>query len=73
MQRLERRFESLPEFADVGMTFLGAVAELLSLMDALHTLPNTAAYVDDRTLATLRLMDYLKQAGRIDSCVLRHS
>eukprot|EP00026_Physarum_polycephalum_P000045 Phypoly_transcript_00045.p1 GENE.Phypoly_transcript_00045~~Phypoly_transcript_00045.p1 ORF type:complete len:1883 (+),score=230.21 Phypoly_transcript_00045:40-5688(+) len=53
----------------VGMTFLNDITQLLSLLLALRTLPKGEAYEDDRTIATMKLMEYLKQTDRKDTYV----
>eukprot|EP01104_Vermistella_antarctica_P007977 TRINITY_DN1983_c0_g1_i1.p1 TRINITY_DN1983_c0_g1~~TRINITY_DN1983_c0_g1_i1.p1 ORF type:complete len:1550 (-),score=477.61 TRINITY_DN1983_c0_g1_i1:103-4533(-) len=42
---------------------------LLNLLIELRTLPQTPAYEDDRTIATMQLMEYLKVTGRVDKYV----
>jgi hypothetical protein len=46
---------------------------LITLFTSLRTLPLGPEYDDERTLATLKLMEYLKSTGRIEQyieCVL---
>lgn len=43
------------------------ISQLLSLLLALRTLPKGEAYEDDRTIATMKLMEYLKQTDRKDT------
>lgn len=52
-----------------GMIFLNDISQLLSLLLALRTLPKGEAYEDDRTIATMKLMAYLKQTDRKDTYV----
>ena len=52
-----------------GIVFLNDITQLLSLLLALRTLPKGEAYEDDRTIATMKLMAYLKQTDRKDTYV----
>lgn len=46
------------------LLILTQVLQFLELLYELRTLPNTIEYEDDRTVATMKLMAYLKQAER---------
>lgn len=40
---------------------------MLTLLLGIRSLPNRPEYEDDRTIATLKLMEYLKQTGRSET------
>src|SRR3989338_7611538 len=49
--------------------FVREIGELLELMVALRTLPQTPEYEDERTIATMKLMEYLRQTDRTEAYV----
>ena len=42
---------------------------MLALLNALRALPEDPAYEDERVLATMKLIEYLKETGRVDSYI----
>lgn len=68
---LKERFEMEQDeqLKKQGLVFLQDMQELLDLFTKLRVLPNDVAYADERTEATLQLMQYLKQTDRSDKYV----
>ena len=66
---LETQFKGNDELSNKGKTFLNDMKTLLSLLLGLRRLPEGEAYEDDRTIATLKLMEYLKSTGRKDTYI----
>eukprot|EP00027_Filamoeba_sp_ATCC50430_P012224 CAMPEP_0168576648 /NCGR_PEP_ID=MMETSP0413-20121227/20351_1 /TAXON_ID=136452 /ORGANISM="Filamoeba nolandi, Strain NC-AS-23-1" /LENGTH=750 /DNA_ID=CAMNT_0008610321 /DNA_START=205 /DNA_END=2457 /DNA_ORIENTATION=+ len=63
---LEKYFSGNDDFHRQGRVFLEDMKQMLALLFSLRCVPQGEAYQDDRILATIRLMNYLKQTGRND-------
>lgn len=58
-----------PEFQEAGNKFLKTIKTFLELLLQLNTLPKIRAYEDDRTVASVKLMDFLQQTHKKDTYV----
>src|SRR5690606_30897679 len=52
-----------------GYTFIADLTKLMELFSALRTLPLGPEYEDERTFATIQLINYLKQTERYDKYI----
>ena len=67
-QALENKLIRTPDIAPEARKFLSDLKELCQHLVALSTLRD-GDHEDDRTIATLRLMEYLKQSQRLNAYV----
>eukprot|EP00002_Diphylleia_rotans_P033952 TRINITY_DN726_c0_g1_i1.p1 TRINITY_DN726_c0_g1~~TRINITY_DN726_c0_g1_i1.p1 ORF type:complete len:1627 (-),score=400.74 TRINITY_DN726_c0_g1_i1:247-5127(-) len=66
--RLQAKFQASKSSASKrSESFLNDIRQLLDLMSALRSYPMDLVYEDERTLAILKLMTYLKQTERHES------
>eukprot|EP01114_Cavostelium_apophysatum_P020900 TRINITY_DN713_c0_g1_i1.p1 TRINITY_DN713_c0_g1~~TRINITY_DN713_c0_g1_i1.p1 ORF type:complete len:1705 (+),score=520.73 TRINITY_DN713_c0_g1_i1:76-5190(+) len=67
---LETRLkEASPDLQSKGFKFVSDIKYFLGLLTALRTLPKGPEYEDDRAVANLKLMEYLKETNRKDAYV----
>ncbi|ELR23221.1 SH3 domain containing protein [Acanthamoeba castellanii str. Neff] len=69
LSSLRQRFDTAPEMQEVAEKFMADMKTLITLFTSLRTLPLGPEYDDERTLATLKLMEYLKSTGRIEQYI----
>ncbi|EGG21230.1 SH3 domain-containing protein [Cavenderia fasciculata] len=66
---LEEKMNNDMIIKDSGLIFIKDMKMFLELLFALRTLPDRAEYEDDRTIACMQLMNYLKQTDRQDTYI----
>jgi hypothetical protein len=66
---LEEKFKGSSAFCQQGMLLLKDLKQLSDLLNDLRMLPEDQAYENERVIATMKLMEYLKQTDRKDSYV----
>eukprot|EP01133_Synstelium_polycarpum_P010994 gene10994-12806_t len=66
---LEQKMRNDPLISEPGRVFIKDMTMFLELLYALRTLPDRPEYEDDRTIAAMQLMAYLKQTDRQDTYI----
>ncbi|GAM25576.1 hypothetical protein SAMD00019534_087510 [Acytostelium subglobosum LB1] len=66
---LEEKMNSESLIREPGKVFIKDMTMFLELLYALRTLPDRPEYEDDRTIAAMQLMAYLKQTDRRDTYI----
>jgi len=66
---LRRKISAHPSLGKAGEEYLEGMLSLLSLLLELRTLPLGPEYEDERTIATIELMEYLKRTDRMETYI----
>jgi len=67
--KLQERFKGSDPMSVQGNLLVKDLSQLLSLLNSLRSLPEDPAYEDERVLASMKLIHYLKETGRVDSYI----
>jgi hypothetical protein len=69
MSSLRGKISATQSLGAVGEEYLEGMLSLLSLLLELRTLPLGPEYEDERTIATIELMEYLKRTDRMETYI----
>ena len=66
MPALAKEIKDMHEVSEAGTAFVSDVSQLYDLLSTLQNIDKDSKFEDERVSATLKVMQYLKQTGRLD-------